>query len=76
MADTTHVLVPKHSLLTDAQKEAFLASHNLTFKEVPKILVDDPALATLQAKAGDIVKIERKSATAGISDYYRGVING
>lgn len=47
----------------------------VTEKEMPKILLTDPALKNLEAKAGDVVRITRKSQTAGHATYYR-VVTG
>ncbi|MBS3123810.1 DNA-directed RNA polymerase subunit H [Candidatus Woesearchaeota archaeon] len=69
-----HLLVPKHSKLNDKDKEAFLKKFNITIRELPKILQDDPALGKLNAEIGDVIKIERKSRTAGESIYYRVVV--
>jgi DNA-directed RNA polymerase subunit H len=43
----------------------------VTEKGLPKILLSDPALNKLEAKPKDVVKITRKSQTAGYSTYYR-----
>jgi DNA-directed RNA polymerase subunit H len=43
----------------------------VTERELPRILLTDPALKGLEAKAGDAVKVTRKSQTAGQSIYYR-----
>ena len=42
--------------------------------ELPLILVNDPAIMRLGVKPGDMIKITRKSATAGESLYYRYVV--
>ena len=72
---TKHSLVPKHTKLSDKEKKQVLEKYNITLNELPKILASDPAIKDLGLKLGDIVKIERKSKTAGEYDYYRGVIN-
>ena len=72
---TKHGLVPKHIKLSDKDKKQLLEKYNITLNELPKILANDPAIKDLGLKTGDIVKIERKSKTAGEYDYYRGVIN-
>lgn len=46
----------------------------VTEKELPKILLLDPALKNLEAKPRDVVRITRKSQTAGYSTYYRIVV--
>ncbi len=71
---TKHVLVPKHTKLSEKEKEALFAGYNITFRELPKILKSDPAIAHLNPKAGDVIKIERKSKTSGKAIYYRGVV--
>jgi DNA-directed RNA polymerase subunit H len=38
------------------------------------IFVNDPAIIGLGVKPGDMIKITRKSATAGESIYYRYVV--
>ncbi|HIO32036.1 MAG TPA: DNA-directed RNA polymerase subunit H, partial [Candidatus Nitrosopelagicus sp.] len=42
--------------------------------ELPLIFVTDPAIVGLGVKPGDMIKITRKSATAGESLYYRYVV--
>lgn len=71
-----HILVPKHSKLSDSEKNKLLEKYNINVLELPKILKEDPAIAKLDVKVGDVIKIERKSKTAGTSDYYRVVIEG
>jgi DNA-directed RNA polymerase subunit H (RpoH/RPB5) len=71
-----HILVPKHSKLNDSEKKKLLEEHHIEIKSLPKILKDDPAIEKLGVKAGDVIKIERKSITAGTAIYYRVVIEG
>ena len=74
---SNHGLVPKHTKLSDAEKEKFLSSHALSVRDLPKILITDPAIAAFaNTKNGDIIKIERASLTAGTAIYYRVVVNG
>ena len=42
--------------------------------QIPLILVNDPGIMRLGVKPGDMIKITRKSATAGESFYYRYVV--
>ncbi|MBI2669066.1 DNA-directed RNA polymerase subunit H [Candidatus Woesearchaeota archaeon] len=69
-----HRLIPPHSKLNESEKKQLLEKYNLSVKDLPKIIKDDPALGKIQVKAGDIIKIERKSPTAGLSYYYRVVV--
>lgn len=68
-------LVPKHIKLSKAEKKKLLEKYNITVKELPKILKTDPAIAELQAKEGEVIKIIRKSKTTGETVYYRGIVN-
>ncbi len=71
---TKHVLVPKHTKLSDKEKEEIFLKFNITEFNLPKILKTDAAVKALNAKPGDVIKIERESATAGKAIYYRAVI--
>ncbi len=71
-----HHLVPKHLKLTKEKKKELLAKYNITIKELPKILKDDPAIEHLKVMPGDVIKIIRASGTSGKSVYYRVVISG
>ena len=69
-----HELIPEHSKLSDKEVKELLKSYNINMKELPKILVSDPAIAHLNAKEGDVIKITRMSRTAGEVTFYRGVV--
>ena len=69
-----HELVPKHILLSDAEKEELLKKYGITVRQLPRILSTDPAVTKLECKVGDVIRIERKSMTAGESIYYRVVV--
>jgi DNA-directed RNA polymerase subunit H len=66
-----HNLVPKHELLSPEEGQKILEKYNVTREQMPKIMVDDPAIKHLQGKPGDIIKIIRKSKPIGDSLYYR-----
>jgi DNA-directed RNA polymerase subunit H (RpoH/RPB5) len=70
-----HIMVPKHTKLNQKETKELFEKYNISFINLPKILIDDPAIQALGLKEGDIVKIERFSETSGISYYYRGVVN-
>lgn len=72
---TKHVLVPEHVLLSDSEAKGVLKEYNIDPKLLPKILVTDPCAKILGAKPGQIIKIIRKSPTAGTSVFYRRVVN-
>jgi len=69
-----HVLVPKHEILSEEEKKRLLETLNISEKQLPKILLNDPVVKALGAKEGDVIKITRKSPTAGKSFYYRLVV--
>lgn len=69
-----NILVPKHEILSPEDAERILEFYRITPEELPKITQDDPALAKLGAKIGEIIRITRNSSTAGKSLYYRVVI--
>ena len=71
-----HELVPKHEILNDAHKAELLKNYGIVLRQLPRILETDPMVMHLNAKVGDVIKITRKSATAGEAEYYRIVIKG
>jgi len=72
-----HGLAPKHVVLTNQEKNDVMKMYGIKkLNQFPKILKSDPAVKTLKAKPGDLVKIIRKSHIAKESIYYRLVIEG
>jgi DNA-directed RNA polymerase subunit H len=69
-----HELIPEHSKLSEKDAKDLLKKYSLTIREIPKILITDPAIAHLDVKEGDIIKIKRNSRTAGETVFFRGVI--
>ena len=67
-------LVPKHQLLNQEEKSELLKKYNITVKQLPRIKEEDAAVSLLNAKKGDIIKIERRSQAAGEYFYYRVVV--
>jgi len=69
-------LVPKHVLLDDADIEKRLNPLQIEKKQLPKILLKDPALKALdqEAKPGDVVEIHRFDEHAGSNLAYRLVV--
>ncbi len=70
-----HILIPKHIKLNEGQKEKVLKDYNISVKELPRILKTDPAIISLNAKPGDVIKIVRKSLTASEAVFYRVVVD-
>jgi DNA-directed RNA polymerase subunit H len=71
-----HQLVPKHIILSEEEKAEVLKKYKASLRQFPRILINDPAIADKNPKVGDLVKIIRKSPTAGESVYYRVVVRG
>ncbi len=67
----SHVLMPKHEVLSDEQKAEVLKTFNVRNDQLPKIFSTDLAISHLKSKDGDVIKITRKSPTAGTTAYYR-----
>jgi DNA-directed RNA polymerase subunit H len=70
-----HVLVPKHSKLSEKEKGELFKDYKINGEELPIILKTDPAIEGLDLKPGDVIKIIRKSPTAKTSVFYRVVMN-
>ena len=69
-----HIYVPKHEIMSKKEAEDVLEKFHTKPTEMPLIYVTDPAIKGLGVKPGDMIKIIRKSATAGESVYYRYVV--
>ncbi len=70
-----HELVPEHIIVKDEEEiKELMNKYNIIPEQLPKILKSDPAAKAIDAKEGDIIKIIRKSPTAGVSVYYRIVV--
>jgi DNA-directed RNA polymerase subunit H (RpoH/RPB5) len=74
MKTIKHVLVPEHIKLSESEKKELLDRYKISLNELPRILKNDPAIAHLNVKEGDVIKIIRKSDSAGKSIYYRVVV--
>ena len=66
-----HKLVPAHTILSEEEAQKVLDDLNVRLDQIPKILPTDPVVKAIDAKVGDILKITRKSETAGIFVAYR-----
>ena len=69
-----HELVPKHILLTKEEKKQLLEQLKIRPEQLPWIRASDPVAKLIGAKPGDVVKIIRKSPTAGETVAYRFVV--
>ncbi len=59
------MLVPEHTLLTEEEAAELLKKYNITPGQLPKIKTSDVVVKQMGVNPGDILKITRKSLTAG-----------
>ncbi len=69
-----HQLVPKHEILPKREAEELLERLHIKAHQLPYLRADDPAARHIGAKPWDVVKITRRSPTAGEVVVYRYVI--
>lgn len=69
-----HFLVPKHEVVPEAKVDEVLKKYGATRDKLPKIFHSDAAILEIGGRKGDVIKITRKSATAGSAIYFRVVI--
>lgn len=69
-----HKLVPKHEILTEEEKLKMLEQYKVQPYQLTHIKASDPAVKAIGAKPGDVVRVIRKSPTAGEHIAYRYVV--
>lgn len=69
-----HELVPKHEIVPPEEAVRILRELGVKPEQLPWIRVTDPIVRILGAKPGDIIRIYRKSPTAGEVVVYRFVV--
>ena len=66
-----HMLVPLHEIMTEEEISEEFSDVDYDFKDLPKIMANDPVVETIGAKPGDVLRITRESQTAGVFVTYR-----
>ena len=69
-----HVNVPLHEVLPDAEAAAVLKQYGIVKEQLPKIRNVDPAARVVGAQPGQIIRVTRRSPTAGVAIAFRLVI--
>ncbi|MBU0899091.1 MAG: DNA-directed RNA polymerase subunit H [Nanoarchaeota archaeon] len=69
-----HEMIPEHQVMTREEQNSFLEKLNITKEQLPKISDSDAVLNELKCKAGDIIRVKRKSLVSGEAIYYRVVV--
>ncbi len=69
-----HDLVPEHQLLSKKEVEDLVQEYHIRPHQLPYIKASDPCVQQVNGKPGDVVRVLRKSATAGEAVVYRYVI--
>jgi DNA-directed RNA polymerase subunit H len=73
---SNHIYQPKHEILPRKEAEEMMKKYNAKPSQLPYIMSSDKGIEDLDVRPGDVIKITRKSPTAGESVYYRYVVEG
>ncbi len=69
-----HILVPKHTKLSQKEKEELLSKYRISLKDLPKISIKDPAISGMELTTKDVIKVERPSLTSKQTVFFRKVV--
>lgn len=60
--------------MSNEDVELLFSTYRISTEDLPRIYHDDPAMLAIGAKINDVIKIVRKSLTAGRAESYRIVV--
>lgn len=69
-----HKLVPKQEILTEEERTELLSKFRVQPYQLPQISSVDPTVKAIGARPGDVLRVIRKSPTAGEHTAYRYVV--
>lgn len=69
-----HELVPVHEKISDEELKELLNVYKIRKEQLPKIKSTDPVIKEIKVEEGGVVKIMRRSRTAGRAVSYRLVV--
>lgn len=69
-----HEMVPEHSIISEEDVKNLFARYQIGPEQLPKVYHDDPAVLAVGARISDVIKVVRKSMTAGRAESYRLVV--
>jgi len=69
-----HKLVPKQEILTEEEKTELLTKFKVQPYQLPQISSVDPTVKAIGARPGDVLRVIRRSPTAGEHIAYRYVV--
>ena len=69
-----HQNVPLHEVLAEGEVKALLTKFGIVREQLPKIRSTDPAAKVINSQPGNVIRITRRSPTAGVAVAYRLVI--
>ena len=69
-----HDLVPEHEIVPKNEVEKLVKEYGIQLTQLSILKASEPVARAVGARAGDVMKITRKSPTAGVSIAYRYVI--
>jgi DNA-directed RNA polymerase subunit H len=69
-----HALVPRHEILSEKERQQLLDKYKVKPYQMPQIGSTDPAVKAIGAKPGNVLRVIRRSSTAGEHIAYRYVV--